>query len=133
MRRLFVLGFAVAVLLLAAGVARAEFSATVVLEKKAQVLSDGSAVVRLQVTCVGPVLEANLSLTQGNTSNLQGFGGIVCDGETHTIDVHVTPLEGPYVKGKAFASAFVLICDDSVSECTQGQNFGTVKLKRKPL
>ena len=134
LRSSFLLVLAVVAALAVVGSATAQPSASVIVDSKGEARSDGSAVVRVQVTCTGTVLEANVSLSQNGTSGMGGIGGIACDGRPHNHDVRIVAFDGAFRKGSAQASAFVLVCNnESCSETAQEQHSRGVKLKRKPL
>jgi hypothetical protein len=74
------------------------------------------------------VLEAHLSVSQDNQA-IFGQTGIPvgCDGKSRKYRVTVTPLEGAFHAGDAFASAFVLTCADPTCGTTeQGQDARTI-------
>jgi hypothetical protein len=113
-----------------AAAASAQFSASVTVEKKGTATPSGGAIVQVEVACVGPVLEAFVTLSQDDGA-VSGDGPLqpICDGGARTYDVAVTAFEGRFHKGKAFASAFVLLCDEEGTECADGQDSRVVKLR----
>jgi hypothetical protein len=69
-----------------------------------------------------------LSVSQDNQA-IFGQTGIPvgCDGKSRKYRVTVTPLEGAFHAGDAFASAFVLTCADPTCGTTeQGQDARTI-------
>jgi hypothetical protein len=77
------------------------------------------------------VLEAHLSVSQDNQA-IFGQTGIPvrCDGKSRKYRVTVTPLEGAFHAGDAFASAFVLTCADPTCGTTeQGQDARTITVR----
>jgi hypothetical protein len=77
------------------------------------------------------VLEAHLSVSQDNQA-IFGQTGIPvrCDGKSRRYRVTVTPVEGAFHTGEAFASAFVLTCTDSSCGTTeQGQDARTITVR----
>jgi hypothetical protein len=99
----------------------------------AQVQPDGSARVSVLVRCApfGQVLEANVSLSQddGAVSGMGGLGPITCDRRWHVASSVVRPFDGSFRRGRAFASAFVLLLDPATGTTRQGQDSGTVLLR----
>lgn len=92
------------------------------LSNTASLVSVGDAVdVTLVVTCRRrfDVLEANLSVSQGNTFGFTGFNIPRCDNKPHTIIVRVPGEEGRFTEGDAFSSLFVLVVSRGKSEATE--------------
>ena len=75
------------------------------------------------------VLEAHLSVSQDDQT-VSGLDGIPVrsDGKSRKYRVTVSPLDGTFHPGDAFASAFVLICTDppTCGMTEQAQHAGTV-------
>ena len=106
---------------------------TVKVQPVAQLQSDGSARVFVLVRCdpFGQVLEANVSLSQndGFVSGMGGLGPVVCDRRWHVATSVVRPFDGRFTRGRAFASAFVLLLDPATGTTRQGQDSRTVQLR----
>lgn len=81
---------------------------------------------RLTITCdLGrEVLEAHLTISQDDqrTSGTARISRIQRDNRAHTVSVTVTPLEGAFHEGEAFASAFILRLDSNTGTTEQGQD-----------
>jgi hypothetical protein len=108
--------------------------ASVSIKPQGKLVGSGeAAVVRLRGSCEPPyeTLEANLSLSQGDfISGFTGFAGFPCDGRTHGARVTVPADEGTsFHKGRAFASAFVLLEHPRTQETQQAQATRTIKLR----
>jgi hypothetical protein len=108
-RSLFVL-WAVAGALVAAPVAQAVVAVSV---GNGTVNPDGSATVPVSISCEpgSVVLEAHLTLSQDDQaiSGTSGIGNVRCTGRARTYLVTVTPQQGAFHPGTAFASPFVLV------------------------
>jgi hypothetical protein len=103
------------------------------IEPEAKLVANG-AVRAVVVASCDPghqVLEAHLSVSQDNQA-IFGQTGIPvrCDGKSRKYRVTVTPLEGAFHAGDAFASAFVLTCADPTCGTTeQGQDARTITVR----
>jgi hypothetical protein len=100
------------------------------------IIDDGAgAEVRVQVRCdpEPPLLEALVTASQEGTVGFgQGFfvGGVECDGRQHVLTARITTFDPElFVRGKAFVSAFVLLCDPVTGECFDGQDTRFVQLR----
>lgn len=100
------------------------------------VQNDGAAVttfVKVSCTPVGGVtrpLEALLTLSQ-NRQRIHGEGymtTITCNGRARSYLVRVDAFERLFHRGSAYASAFVLVCNNSGSVCRQGQDTRDITL-----
>ena len=99
-------------------------------------LLDGGAVaeVRALVRCdpTPPLLEAGVTGSQENTV---GFGegfflSVTCDGRPHVQLARIQTFdEERFRRGKAQVSAFVLLCNESGSECFSGGDTRLVQLR----
>jgi hypothetical protein len=124
----------VAVLGLAwAGSVPAQAAVAVSIEPEAKLVTSGAvrAVVVASCDAGHQVLEAHLSVSQDNQA-IFGQAGIPvrCDGKSRKYRVTVTPLEGAFHAGDAFASAFVLTCADPTCGTTeQGQDARTITVR----
>jgi hypothetical protein len=100
---------------------------------EAKLFRDGAvrAVVVASCDAGHEVLEAHLSVSQDNQAIFGETGiGVTCDGKSRKYRVTVTPLEGAFHTGDAFASAFVLTCADPTCGTTeQGQDARTVTVR----
>jgi hypothetical protein len=105
---------------------------TVSIEPEAKLLR-GSVVARLTITCDPgrEVLEAHLTISQDDqrTSGTAGISRIRCDNRPHTVRVRVTPVEGAFHAGEAFASAFISRLDPNTGTTEQGQDSGAVTVR----
>jgi hypothetical protein len=116
-----------------AGSLPAQAAVAVSIEPEAKLLANG-AVRAVVVASCDPghqVLEAHLSVSQDNQA-ISGQTGIPvrCDGKSRRYRVTVTPLEGAFHAGDAFASAFVLTCADPTCGTTeQGQDARTITVR----
>ena len=97
-------------------------------------LDRGAVVVRVQVACSADkeVLEANVSVSQddGAVSEMGAIAGIVCDGKRRWYEATVTPFDGAFHRGRAFASAFVLLIDPDTEETEQDQDARRIVIPR---
>jgi hypothetical protein len=116
-----------------AGSVPAQAAVAVSIEPEAKLVADG-AVRAVVVASCDPrqqALEAHLSVSQDNEA-IFGETGIPvrCDGKSRKYRVTVTPLEGAFHAGDAFASAFVLTCADPTCGTTeQGQDARTITVR----
>jgi hypothetical protein len=99
----------------------------------AAISADGlHAVVTVRVRCPiePPVLEAFLYVTQeGNESQFAGLN-LTCDGRWHRMAVSVDAFEeAPLHAGRANATAFILLCDETTGECIDGQDSRRIFLR----
>jgi hypothetical protein len=80
------------------------------------------------------VLEAHLRISQDEqaVSGEAPIFGIKCDGRTRTRVLRVTPLEGQFRAGEAFASAFILVIDPETGETQQAQDAKTILVRGRP-
>jgi hypothetical protein len=116
-----------------AGSVPVQAAVAVSIEPEAKLVANG-AVRTVVVASCDPghqVLEAHLSVSQDNQA-IFGQTGIPvrCDGKSRKYRVTVTPLEGAFHAGDAFASAFVLTCADPTCGTTeQGQDARTITVR----
>jgi hypothetical protein len=105
----------------------------VAIEPEAKLVSGGSVMARLTITCDPgrDVLEAHLTISQDDQriSGTAGISRIRCDNRPHTVRVRVSPVEGAFHEGEAHASAFILRLDSNTGTTEQGQSSGTVTVK----
>jgi hypothetical protein len=99
-------------------------------------LDDGAtAEVRARIRCepTPPVLEALVTSSQEpNVGFGEGFfvGLVTCDGQPHVQTARIQTFdEERFQRGKAFVSAFVLLCDEESGECFSGQDTRLVQLR----
>ena len=116
-----------------AGSALVQAAVAVSISPRAKLVANGAVQLVVEASCDpgAVVLEAHVSVSQDNQS-ISGQAGIPvqCDGESRRYRVTVSPLEGAFHTGDAFASAFVLTCPDASCETTeQGQDFGTIRVQ----
>ncbi len=81
-------------------------------------------IVEVQVRCahpVGEVLEALVTVEQDDAFGEGFLSDVQCDGRTHFHDVRVQSFDGRFETGRAFASAFILICDEEGSSASRGR------------
>ena len=100
------------------------------IQPEAKLVADGAVRAIVVASCDSDqqVLEAHLSVSQDDQT-VCGQAGIPirCDGKSHRYRATVSPLEGSFHTGDAFASAFVLTCADPTCTTTQqGQDSGTI-------
>jgi hypothetical protein len=99
---------------------------TVSIDPDAKLVRGGSVLARLTITCDPgrEVLEAHLTISQDaqRISGTAPISRIRCDNRPHTVKVTVTPLEGAFHEGEAFASAFILRMDPNTGTTEQGQD-----------
>lgn len=96
----------------------------------------GEVLVRGWVRCdpvgaaTGP-LEAFVQLSQDEGFIFgEGFiQSIECDGKKQRWDTRAQAIEGAFHRGAAFASAFVLVCDEEAGICEQGQDSRTIRIR----
>jgi hypothetical protein len=115
------------------GSPRAQAAVAVSIQPEAKLLSNGAVRAVVVVTCDSghQVLEAHVSVSQDDQT-IFGQTGIPvrCDGKSHKYRVTVTPLQGAFHAGDAFASAFVLTCADPTCGTTeQGQDSRTITVR----
>jgi hypothetical protein len=105
---------------------------TVSIEPEAKLVR-GSVVARLTITCDSgrDVLEAHITISQDDQriSGTAGISRIRCDDRPHTVRVRVTPLEGAFHEGDAFASAFISRLDPNTGTTEQGQDAQTITVR----
>ncbi len=128
-----VLAAAAAMLLVPAPTAStAPAAVDVELEGTGTLVSGGAAVdVPVIVTCHPrfTVLEANLSVSQGDASGFAGFPVPRCNNQPQRVVVRVASFGAPFQPGAASASAFVLVIDRGQSDETQqDQDSETIQL-----
>jgi hypothetical protein len=116
-----------------AGSVVVQAAVTVSIGPNAKLAPNGAVRVIVMVSCDpgAVVLEAHVSVSQDNQA-IAGQTGIPvqCDGTSRRYRVMVTPLEGDFHTGDAFASAFVLTCPDASCETTeQGQDARTITIQ----
>jgi hypothetical protein len=125
---LIFVGALVAALLLAAG-AQAAVSASV---GDGRANTDGTATVPVTVTCPpgSVVLEAHLTLSQDDQaiSGQAGLGRIRCNGRPQNLLVTVTPFQGSFHAGAAYASPFILVQFRGTGETESGGSASTITL-----
>jgi hypothetical protein len=103
------------------------------IKPRATLVADGAVSAVVVVSCDrgDQVLEAHLSVSQDDQT-ISGQAGIPvrCDGKSRKYPVTVSPLEGAFHTGNAFASAFVLTCADPMCGTTeQGQAARTIRVR----
>jgi hypothetical protein len=129
----FLLVLAAALGLTWAGTAQAQAAVAVSIEPEAKLLANGAVRAVVVVSCDPghQVLEAHLSVSQDNQATSgQAAIPVRCDSKSRKYRVTVTPLEGAFHAGDAFASAFVLTCAEPACGTTeQGQDARTVTLR----
>jgi hypothetical protein len=103
------------------------------IRRNATISADGlHVVVSVRIRCPAqpPVLEAFAYVTQeGNESD---FGGLspTCDGRWHRMAVSVNAFEdAPLHPGRARATAFVLLCDETSGDCVTGEDSRRIRLR----
>jgi hypothetical protein len=111
----------------------AQAAVAVSIDPEAKLLANGAVRAVVVVSCDSgqQVLEAHLSVSQDNQA-VFGQSGIpvLCDGRSRKYGVTVTPLEGAFHAGDAFASAFLLTCADPTCGVTeQGQDAQTITVR----
>jgi hypothetical protein len=94
---------------------------------------DGSATAPVTIACTpgSRVLEAHLSLSQDaqTISGMAGIGGVRCTGQPRTYQVTVTPFDGAFHSGEAFASPFVLVQSRRTGATESGGTSSTITLQ----
>jgi hypothetical protein len=112
-------------------------TARVKIAPKGTIVAGGQSVLAtVRVSCdpideAAEPLEAFLTLSQDDQT-ISGDGsinGVVCNGKPRRFEVTVTAFEGTFHRGIAFASAFVLVCNESGSVCEDGQDTRNIKLR----
>jgi hypothetical protein len=130
MRRLLVLLCGIVGLLSTGSVAQAAVSVSV---GNGTVNPDGSATVPVSVSCDPGrlVLEAHLTLSQDDQtiSGMSGIANVRCTGRVRTYLVTVTPSQGAFHAGTAFASPFVLVQDRRTGQTESGGNASNITLQ----
>jgi hypothetical protein len=115
------------------GTVPVQATTTVAIEPEAKLVSGGSLVARLTITCDPgrQVLEAHLTISQDDQriSGTAAISRIRCDNRPHTVMVRVSPVEGAFHEGEAHASAFILRLDSTTGTTEQGQDSRTVTVK----
>lgn len=117
-----------------AGQATAQAAVAVAIQPAAKLVGDGAVRVVVVASCDSghQVLEAHLSVSQDDQA-ISAMTGIPvrCDGRARRYRVTVSPLDGAFHAGDAFASAFVLICADppTCGTTEQGQDARTVTVR----
>jgi hypothetical protein len=115
------------------GTVPVQATTTVAIEPEAKLVSGGSVVARLTITCDPgrQVLEAHLTISQDDQriSGTAAISRIRCDNRPHTVMVRVSPVEGAFHEGEAHASAFILRLDSTTGTTEQGQDSRTVTVK----
>jgi hypothetical protein len=95
--------------------------------------ADGSATVPVSVSCEPGrvVLEAHLTLSQDDQtiSGTGGIGNVRCTGRVRTYLVTVTPFQGAFHSGTAFASPFVLVQNRRTGETESGGTASNITLQ----
>jgi hypothetical protein len=99
----------------------------------AKLIEDGQFVlVKVKVSCepgVDHVLEGLLFVEQEDAFGEGFLSSVVCDGRPHVHREEVEALDGPFHRGEAFVSAFVLVCLDEECENTaDGQQTRQVRV-----
>ena len=124
---------AAALALAVAGSVAVQAAVVVSIDPRARLLANGAVRAVVEVSCDpgDVVLEAHLSVSQDNQGAFGETGiPVHCDGESRKYRVTVTPFEGAFRTGDAFASAFVLTCPDPSCETTeQGQDARTITIR----
>ena len=116
-----------------AGAVPAQAAVAVSIQPGAKLVADGDVRAIVVASCDSDqqVLEAHLSVSQDDQT-LSGQAGIPirCDGKSRRYRVTVSPVEGAFHTGDAFASAFVLTCADPTCATTeQGQDSETITVR----
>ena len=124
-------------LLLAAGgstsPSQAGEAVAVTIKRSSVVANSGQEVlVRLAVTCEPTELQVLEALVQVHQDSVfgEGFFQPICDGVKRFYNVRVPTFDGTFTTGPAHASAFILLCNDEGSLCEQGQDSGTIRIRR---
>jgi hypothetical protein len=116
------------------GQATAQAAVAVAIQPAAKLVGDGAVRVVVVASCDPgqQVLEAHLSVSQDDHA-IFGMTGIPvrCDGKARRHRVTVSPLDGAFHAGDAFASAFVLTCADppTCGTTEQGQDALTITVR----
>jgi hypothetical protein len=116
------------------GQATAQAAVAVAIQPAAKLVGDGAVRVVVVASCDSDhqVLEAHLSVSQDDQA-ISGTTGIPvrCDGRARRYRVTVSPLDGAFHAGDAFASAFVLTCADppTCGTTEQGQDARTITVR----
>jgi len=116
------------------GQATAQAAVAVAIQPAAKLVGDGAVRVVVVASCDSDhqVLEAHLSVSQDDQA-ISGMTGIPvrCDGRARRYRVTVSPLDGAFHPGDAFASAFVLTCADppTCGTTEQGQDARTITVR----
>jgi hypothetical protein len=122
----------VGVLVLALALAAGAHAAVTVSVSDGRANADGTATVPVTVSCPPGsfVLEAHLTLSQDDqaTSGQAGLGRIRCNGRAQTLVVTVTPFQGSFHPGPAYASPFVLVQFRGSGDTESGGNASTITL-----
>lgn len=129
MRRFLILSGALAVALILATGAQAAVTVSV---GDGRANADGSATVPVTVTCPPGsfVLEAHLTLSQDDQAiwGQAGLGRIRCNGRPQIFLVTVTPFQGSFHSGTAYASPYVLVQFRGTGATESGGTASTITL-----
>jgi hypothetical protein len=113
--------------------AKADESVRIKIQRKARLEQVGQIiVVRLKATCQPVGLEVLEAFVQASQDDVFGEGfidNVQCDGKPRKYTVEVRAIEGAFQEGRAFASAFILICDEEGAVCEQGQDSRIVSVR----
>ena len=94
--------------------------------------ADGSVTVPVTLSCSPGmrVLEAHLTLSQvvQTVSGTAGIAKVLCTGRPRTYLVRVTPLDGAFHAGTAFASPYLLVHNRRTNTTESGGTFTTIML-----
>ena len=94
---------------------------------------DGSATVPVSISCSpgSIILEAHLSLSQddGAIWGMAGIANIRCTPKARTYLVTVTPYNGAFHAGTAYASPYVLIQDRATGHTESGGSAASISLQ----
>jgi hypothetical protein len=116
------------------GQATAQAAVAVAIQPAAKLVGESAVRVVVVASCDAghQVLEAHLSVSQDDQA-ISGMTGIPvrCDGRARRYRVTVSPLDGAFHAGDAFASAFVLTCADppTCGTTEQGQDARTITVR----
>jgi hypothetical protein len=100
---------------------------------RARLLRSGAVRVRIDISCepFGVMGENVITITQDDNAvfGQRSIGVLRCDGHRRLYRVVVTPFEGAFHEGDAFASAFVSQIDPVSGDMRQNQDVETITVK----
>jgi len=135
-RRYMISGLVVMVvsLLIGLSIAYTQDSLSIDIDKKADLVNDGQAVnLTVEIACPSgrQVLEAFAYVVQDD--NQSNFGGIplTCDGvlREYVVQIAVSPDSPLFHRGRARATAFVLLLDPATGATESGEDSQRIKLR----